>query len=196
MQKLSLLVVMLTLTSVSFAQRIMPSEVRPQLSDISASQSVEYARQFQRLAGQPLQDASDFTVILEEWEGVYAKRAYYVSSKFAQIYVHSETGKIISFDNAKRSDDRYRKRGRSGAVFSRDEAVLKAHLEMIAGKFGLPADRIMSKFGIKGDLAVNDADRMGYFGCVFRNEAGKILATLACDIQDGVILEFTRSRDR
>ena len=56
------------------------------------------------------------------------------------------------------------------------------------------ADTAIANFEMQGNGVGQDTNPQGLFGAVSKSESGQIIATLACDLQDGIILQYSRSR--
>jgi hypothetical protein len=101
---------------------------------------------------------------------------------------------VMSYYNNARRRKQYRKEGRTGQQYFLSEAQAKAHIRRLADLLEVPSSTVLTGFVWKKDGQVKDANSAGSVGAVFKDSAGRVVATLSCDPQDGALVEFSRTR--
>lgn len=109
------------------------------------------------------------------------------------VMIEAKTSKIIGIANMERRYQQYRGIGRTGRLFITSESKARVYLRGLADKLGVPSDASMQKVGWCKDGSVQDGNSTGYLGCVFKDDAGHVIATLSCDVQDGLMTMFSRT---
>jgi hypothetical protein len=195
MKTLLSLGLLINLVCLAASQTVLQGRIQPQAGDMSLHSAAVRAKNFLSLLNISAGDVSQYKGMLTKQYGARSgRRKWLIYTDSTRISVDSQSGLVTLYVNATRQDDRYRGKGRTGAKFTTSESVAKSHLRTIATRLGVPTSTQMTGYDMKGDGVGNDSNPMGRFGCVFKNSAGEVVATLACDLQDGVVLEYSRSR--
>lgn len=176
------------------AQTYIPGRYKPTSGDMSMKAAVGKANSFLSLVGISPGTATEQKVRFTKRHGFPGRFQWEVTTLTYWVYLDSKSGLITSYVNAKRQDDRYRGKNRTGTRFVGSEQAAKSYLRTVATKLGVPRDSVIANFAIKRDGEGQDSRPMGRFGGVFKTAGGDIIATLSCDLQDGLILVYTRSR--
>jgi hypothetical protein len=104
------------------------------------------------------------------------------------------SGELMSYYFQTRRYDQLKNRGRTGLQYFPNETAAKARIRAIATSLGVPASATMAGFEWKRDGQVKDQNSAGSVGAVFKDNQGRVIATVSCDPQDGVLVCFTRTR--
>jgi len=132
-------------------------------------------------------DLKEFSSLPRYWDCTTSPYDY-------SFKVSPETGAVMSFYYMSRRQDQYKRKNRTRKQFFNSQPQAKAHLSRLARVLGVPGSARMDRFEWKKDGQVKDANTAGYVGARFVDANGKLLATLTCDPQDGVLVTFSRSR--
>ncbi|HJP82144.1 MAG TPA: hypothetical protein VJ835_01450 [Fimbriimonadaceae bacterium] len=194
--KITYTLLILICAVLGYSQTLIPGKTIRTSADISLTSAANKARDFLVLLDMTPGIVDSYKGQLGKRYGFPGRRLWNITTPSAWVHLDSQSGIITSFVDHKRLDDRYRGRNRTGKKFTTVEATAKAHLRAIATKLGVSANTQLTGYKMVGDGIGQDSNPMGYFGCVFKNSAGEVVATLSCDIQDGALLEYSRSRDR
>lgn len=126
--------------------------------------------------------------------GVFGKRVRAWDVRvFREFYVlvDAKSGSILAFHDLKKAEERHDRRNRTLAKYFNTPQEAKARFLRVASQFSIPETWQLDRFEITGD-AQSSQPGHGHIGARFKNAQGEICATLALDIQDGMVLDFSR----
>lgn len=106
-----------------------------------------------------------------------------------EFTMDAKSGVVRLLFNTRRSDEQYRRLGRTGRALYRDAAAWKAHLRRWANRLGVPVGAGFVNFVRKGDGQVRDANSAGYVAATFGLGDGRRWI-VNCDPQDGALMMF------
>jgi hypothetical protein len=118
----------------------------------------------------------------------------FTEDKSWALALDAKNSTLMSLYFQGRRHQQYEGKGRTGKQFFRTESQARQHLLMLARKLDVPSSAKLTSFAWKKDGEVKDANSYGEVGGVFKDSSGRVVATLNCDPQDGVLVEFSRTR--
>jgi len=121
-------------------------------------------------------------------------RFWTVSVSGYDVSISSSNGRLWSIYNRARMWDQYKRKGRTGKVRYKTKDQWLAHLRVFANRMGVPKTAKPGKLEWAGEGEVKDANPSGYVACKFLDSAGKPIAIVNCDPQDGELMMFTWER--
>jgi uncharacterized SAM-binding protein YcdF (DUF218 family) len=188
--RIFLMLTAIGLCAITFSQTVLISKkVTRTANDLSPGRALEVADRFLSSIGAS-EDFSKAQAALRKYYG--GKKWTIAGPKGHQVDVDASHGRVTMYYNFGRSDDQYRRRGRTGKQRFTNEADAKQYVRNLATKLGIPTDTVMTNFSWKKDGQVKDANSAGSFGAVFVDAQGNLRGTVSCDPQDGVLVVFTR----